>query len=1412
MRKILVSSLFFLAIMIGSISTLAQEGDLTIKRTVPLGKDMFFDYITASENGFVIAGINYNDPYDDEILGGQVIGYDNNGNFLWKYKAPLNLTGITTVDDGYVAVGRGYNNKATVCQIFKLDYSGNLVWSEYLNINEGSWIGFDSVAANSTNIFAVGNTSSCSFIAKYDMIGNLIWKKEIKNSDVFEITVSDNQCVAAGLHRVEDATGVLAFDTNGNLLWETNIPELNIFDIEETQDGYIVAGEDQYIVKLDTNGKILWGRTSANDARGGWFCNAYENESGYIAFGRGWEIFTNEPHNAVYVQYDKNGNLLYEKETDFINKVGADKAYNDVAKTKNGYVGIGETAQYHPMGYMEYIVIFEENQGIRITNVTISTTDGISRDLKNPRTSIGFLKQERETSLMSLQDEYNSTLNASVDWGNNPKGQIFLRGDTSGIEIPLEDGTASVDLASIYPAGETFTLVAQTISNTNEVKTEKLKLPIDVVSFTANFFPETNPVIGMQNIPLFEDMVLTPGFTVEEDAGLFNRVIRNGVLTIELSKDDDTFSFFNNKKMPAEVYGRLNIPVFNAKNGIWSGEVKVNMLPKSLFKTRKNLFYYIPWTASVGADGAVNGQYSISYQSGKWIFEGAVVPEVSIEIFGGAGIDTGNNALKVGLVGEGALQLPFYFRTDGIAFEPNGAISAGIRGEIKCFKFVDVQKDLNLLNVSLSKNGWRGTAFDGGIQLFGLDEANVDGSFELASRKYITNETGFVDSNVIKLLSDTIDETIVYKNAASYSEGTICDINGELYMFFAEDDTSRLTQNGLNLIYSKLGKDGCWSIPVAVEDDGTLDSSVSTSGNFLIWEDCTKVLSESENLLSDSLMNTGITAAKINENGAIDVFEIENSKGYHYSPDIWETENGAVAMWMSSSNADILNNSGSYDISVAIYDGGKWEKKTLLTDLTELGKSQLVCCENDIYVFYKIKDSLYCYDNKTNETTFVCENIKQYFATQINGKVSMAYFDVNNQLFYSTDVLNKSVEHEKLSDGSSNGVANNLKISVINDGVYIYWITHHNGKGIVKAIIKNTNGEFSKEITLMESDDTIKEATLEESYNNVYLSYFSEENSLTEEGMIKTQNCNFHITDIEQAADLAIVQENFAITNEGNNLYAAFTIENKGLINSENFTVDILCEETTVYSELQDGLSVGDSRTSVVPINKYGKGVHTYKIKIIPVGLDINHDNNSYSTLYNGINLNIKDAYEVILSDKRTMEVEVENNGICDTGGTIVVKAQDGTVVSEKSDYFSTRGSNFVTIPLDKDLKPMLLEVEINCDNDGFDGDNKLLVQCGTVAEMPLSIGNVSVNDKLDISFTTSYDSSDNIDTVFYVACYDGENCLVGTKSEKHTISNNETYFDVSLSEWSKETYEIKIFIWESQTLKPLSKAITIYK
>lgn len=1423
MRKLFTFSFLLFAIMLGSFSASAQGENLTIKRTIPLGKEVFFQSIAASENGFAIAGRDYNDSVDGYSKG-QVIGYDNSGNFLWKYKTSLqNLASITTVTDGYVAVGR--TSEVSHGQIFKLDYNGNLVWSKNLYTGE-RYTSLSDVASNSTNIYTVGAASSCALVAKYDMLGNLIWKKNMPTSFLKAIAVDDNRCIVAGSEWNTDHfdASFFCFDTNGNILWENTISEFNPYDIEITQDGYITTGEGrwisdnaggirQIIVKFDTNGDILW--RNANDSRGSDFSNAYENELGYIAFGQAGEKYINGPHNAVYCQYDKNGNLLYEKETDFINITGADKFYRDVAKTKNGYVGIGETFQITPDSVQEYIVIFEETQGIKITNATIITADGISRNLKNPRTSIGFLKQEQENeiSFMSLQNEYSSSLNVSVDWGSNPQGEIILRGDISGIEVSLKDGEASVDFAGVYPAGETFTLVAQTISDKNEVKTEKLKLPIDVVSFTAKFFPETNSTVSMQNIPLFEDMVLAPGFTVEEDTGLFKKVIRNGVLTIEFSKDDDTFSFFSKKKMPAEVYGRLNIPVFDAKNGKWNGKVTVNMLPKNIFEIRKNVFFYIPWTANVGANGAVNGQYSISYQSGKWFFEGAVIPEVAIEIFGGAGIDAGNNALKVGLIGDGFMQLPLYFRTDGVAFEPNGSISAGIRGEIKCFKFVDIQGNLNLLNVTLSKNGWSGTAFDGEIQLFNLDEAAANEDFELADREYITEETGFVTNEEISLLSDVTDETIVYKNAAPYAEGTICSINDELYMFFTEDDTSRLTQNGLNLMYSRLGEDGCWSSPAAVEDDGTLDSTMTASGNFLIWEDCTKILAENEICLSDSLMNTGITAAKINENGTIELFELETGEGYHYSPDICKTANGAAAMWVTSEAADILNNNGSYDISLAAYNGESWEKKTILTDLTALGKSQLVYCENNVYVLYKINDSLYCYDNKNDTTILICEEVKQYYAAEINGKLAMAYFNTDNQLFYSADVLDKSAAYTELSPtGNSDSAANNLKMEIINNEVFIYWITHQNGQDMVKAIIKNANGGFSGEIKLLETGDTIKEVSLAACCNKMYMSYFSEENSLTADGILKTQTCNFHVTDIKQAADLAVVQESFTISNEGNQLYAAFTVENNGVVNSANYTVDILCEETTVYSESQEGLNIGVSRTSIVPINNYGQGTDTYKIRITPDGLDTNYDNNSCSTLYYGINLNIKDAYEVILSNKRTLEVVVENAGACGTEGTIVVKTQDGTIVSEKKDYFNACDEKAVTMALDKNLKSMLLEVEINCDNDRFDDDNTLLIQCGDVTGLPLSVGSVSVNDKLEVSFSASYNGGDKLNAVLYAACYDDKHRLVGIKSKTTTISNNETYFDVSLSEYSKETYEIKIFVWEPQTLKPLSKAIGIYK
>ncbi len=156
--------------------------------------------------------------------------------------------------------------------------------------NDGGYIVAGHTASNSGDVGG-NNGIKDYWIVKLDENGNLVWENNLGGSDWDWATsikqTADGGYIIAGWSGSNDGDvggnnggydyWIIKLDTNGNLVWEKNLGG-NDFDIpnsiqQTTDGGYIVAGRsssingdvggnngntDYWIVKLDTSGNIVW--------------------------------------------------------------------------------------------------------------------------------------------------------------------------------------------------------------------------------------------------------------------------------------------------------------------------------------------------------------------------------------------------------------------------------------------------------------------------------------------------------------------------------------------------------------------------------------------------------------------------------------------------------------------------------------------------------------------------------------------------------------------------------------------------------------------------------------------------------------------------------------------------------------------------------------------------------------------------------------------------------------------------------------------------------------------------------------------------------------------------------------------------------------------------------------------------
>ncbi len=123
----------------------------------------------------------------------------------------------------------------------------------------------------------------------------------------------------------EDDVYVLKLDPNGKLKWEKTFGGKfsdEALSIQQTKDGgYIVAGytyfsgdrgEDVYVLKLDSNGKLQWEKTFGGSDNDGAFSVQQTKDGGYIVAG-GTRSSGAGRFDVYILKLDSNGKLQWEK-------------------------------------------------------------------------------------------------------------------------------------------------------------------------------------------------------------------------------------------------------------------------------------------------------------------------------------------------------------------------------------------------------------------------------------------------------------------------------------------------------------------------------------------------------------------------------------------------------------------------------------------------------------------------------------------------------------------------------------------------------------------------------------------------------------------------------------------------------------------------------------------------------------------------------------------------------------------------------------------------------------------------------------------------------------------------------------------------------------------------------------------
>jgi len=907
-----------------------------------------------------------------------------------------------------------------------------------------------------------------------------------------------------------------------------------------------------------------------------------------------------------------------------------------------------------------------------------ATLDGAEKDLlaTRARKYVSYFNEEGT--------ELNKTatcLSVTVDWGRYQNGEenrkIWLSGE-DGQTVVLEKGKNHVVLTDHFDAGEDITLTATTLDeNGNEVRVQKL-LPLGLKVINASLNVQPTEEVSLSALSYLKDLS-----TEIEFENLFHHAskvgVENGVLTVEFGKKDkeslakevELFKGFLTGKAGPEValMGRAQIPIKQMGGNTWSGGVKVYMgdsvdlgdtevLPMkkfdlaNLFDTTYNFNVSgIPLYVESTLKAGLEGELFFGGTMEKSGVSGTLNPKGSFSLGGGvgAGYDTSADELEVkfGFDGELEVNLPATysitpvapFKTDA-AFDPEikGTVSAKL--DIKVMA-VDLEGKIELGHVLWNKNGatWWDLGEEGA--LFSLDDA----VWQVGNRDYLENGGGFVGGDPLALFSEEEQslEQILYANVSPYSEGDIAIVKGAPMLLFSVDDTTRTAANGLKAVYSRC-EEGTWFEPVAIDDDGTLDTGVTAYGKFVAWEN-SNVKFEDDVTLDEMLKATDIQVAVWNgETETYDVTSFPSAADYEFGVKIAQYKDAerGIAAWLSNSEGDITGQTGVNSLHYSVYENA-WSDVVTVENIGVVTNLEVYHNGSNGFVFYKNAEGTRYLLNASRATNK--PNAYNYFEGMgrydYNGDLA-AYLDKDKVLRVTSGRTEKAAV-QTAYQGTENPVL------VSSDyGDYVFW---SDKDGLCYAT--NASGAWSGKLCLDNSDAAFSSVSaVVTGEGSCLVSYYRTKDGTTD---LVTRTVSF-------TPDLSldyIVYDQETYGESGNVKYAV-SVTNCGAVAAEDVSVSFYEDNTCIYSDtVYRPIASGEQyvHTGVFhPLD--GTTGHTYNVVISAPGSTA--DEKKKGELLVGVtDLSVSQAWFGEDDFGGKLSVFVENTGDLDVENSIVQVYQD---------------------------------------------------------------------------------------------------------------------------------------------------------